>query len=133
MAKKAPYIRNSAGIWIDSKTGRFAKKSDYLPYLEKEIKQKAIKAEKQAAANKARSAAVKEYWRDVKQFQNMGYDLKTARKYVHDSPKYLAKRGKTGMQWSDFWKQAKAGKLNKEQIKAKKKGLEDEGVELISY
>lgn len=133
MAKKAPYIRNSAGIWIDSKTGRFAKKSDYLPYLEKEIKQKAIKAEKQTAANKARSEAIKEYWKDVKQLQNMGYDLKTARKYVHDSPKYLAKRGKTGMQWSDFWKQAKAGKLNKEQIKAKKKGLEDEGVELISY
>jgi hypothetical protein len=136
MSKKfVPYKRNSAGFWIDAKTGRFAKKSDYLPYLEKETAQKAARATKQKAANEARSKATSEYWKDVKQFQNMGYDVKTARKYVHNSPKYLAKRGKTGKQFSDFWKELKKAGLNnnKQAVKDKKKKLEDEGYELISY
>jgi len=137
MAKKAPYIRNSAGFWIDSKTGRFAKKTDYLPYLEKELRQKALKAEKQTAANKARSAATKEYWADVKSVKNLFgiTDTKEARKKLAQSPKYVEKRGKKGKQYTDFWKELKKAGLNKdkEAVKVQKRKLEDEGYELISF
>lgn len=55
MTPKLPIKQNSAGRWIYTATGRFAKKSDYLPYLERKLK-----------ANAARSASVKDYWDSVK-------------------------------------------------------------------
>lgn len=55
MTPKIPIKQNSAGRWIYTATGQFAKKADYLPYLERKLK-----------ANAARSAAVKDYWDSVK-------------------------------------------------------------------
>lgn len=114
--------QNSKGIWIDAKTGRFVSKAIYEPV-----------ARRKAEANAKRSASVKEYWNDVKKFEAMGYSRKDARKFVHQSPKYLAKRGKKGYQWSQFWKDAKAGKLSLKERKDKLERLEDDGFELISY
>lgn len=76
MAKKLPFKQNSAGRWINAKTGRFAKKAEYLPFLEKKL-----------AANTARSASMKEYWEDikaVKEIYNIS-DTSAARvKYLED-------------------------------------------------
>ncbi|MDD4570836.1 MAG: hypothetical protein PHE70_12055 [Tepidanaerobacteraceae bacterium] len=55
MASKIPFKVNSAGRWISTATGRFAKKADYLPYLEKKLK-----------ADAARAVGVKDYWDAVK-------------------------------------------------------------------
>jgi hypothetical protein len=134
MSKKAPFRRNSKGFWIDSKTGRFAKKSDYLPYLEKELRQKAIKTEKQAKANKARSEASKEYWKDVKNIKELfNLSTKEARDKLKQTPKYVEKRGKIPKQWADFWKEAKKGNMGKDERKAYKQRLEDDDFELISF
>jgi hypothetical protein len=114
--------QNSKGLWIDAKTGRFVSKAVYEPY-----------ARRKAEANAKRSASLKEYWNDVKKFENMGYSREEARKFVRQSPKYLAKRGKKAYQWSQFWKDAKAGKLTLKERKAELRRLEDEGYELVSY
>jgi hypothetical protein len=114
--------QNSKGQWIDAKTGRFVSKAVYEPY-----------ARRKAEANAKRSASLKEYWNDVKKFENMGYSREEARKFVRQSPKYLAKRGKKGYQWSQFWKDAKAGKLTPKERKDELRRLEDEGYELVSY
>ena len=114
--------KNSKGIWIDAKTGRFVSKAVYEPF-----------ARKKAEANAKRSASVKEYWNDVKKFEKMGYSRQDARKFVRQSPKYLAKRGKKGYQWSQFWKDAKAGKLSIKERKDALQRLEDDEFELISY
>ena len=137
MSRKAPYRLNSAGLWIDSKTGRFAKKSDYLPYLEKETAKATARAERQAAANIKRAAASKEYWADVKAVKNLFglKDTKEARKKLYQSPKYVEKRGKKAKQYADFWADLKKKGLNKdkEAVKVQKRKLEDEGFELISF
>lgn len=114
--------QNSKGQWIDAKTGRFVSRAIYEPV-----------ASRKAEANAKRSASVKEYWKDVKKFEAMGYSRQDARKFVRQSPKYLAKRGKKGFQWSQFWKDAKAGKLNKAERQDELRRLEDDGFELISY
>lgn len=113
---------NSKGQWIDAKTGRFVSKAVYEPV-----------AIRKAEANAKRSASVKEYWNDVKKFEAMGYSRQDARKFVHQSPKYLAKRGKKGYQWSQFWKDAKAGKMTKGEREAELRALDDDGYEMISY
>jgi len=120
MTKPKPYIQNKNGRWIERSTGKFAKKSDYLPYLERKVK-----------ADSSRSSAVKEYWADVKKFQEMGYDIKQARNFVHNSPKYVEKRGKKIYRWDKFWQELK-GKP-KAQVKRKIKELEDDDFELITY
>lgn len=123
MTKKLPFKQNSKGQWIDAKTGRFVSRAIYEPF-----------AIRKAEANAKRSASVKEYWKDVKTIQDLtGYDIKTARKYLLQSPKYLAKRGKKGYQWSQFWKDAKAGKLTHKERKDKLERLEEDGFEMISY
>lgn len=122
MTKKLPFMQNKAGKWINTKTGRFASKAEYEPF-----------AIRKAETNAKRSASLKEYWVDVKNFEKMGYSRQVARKFVHQSPKYLAKRGKKGHQWSQFWKDAKAGKLNKAERQDELRRLEDDGFELISY
>jgi hypothetical protein len=126
MTKKLPFKQNSAGKWINTKTGRFASKVEYQPY-----------AEKQAKANLARSASSKEYWNDVKSVKNLFgiTDTKEARKKLYSSPKYVEKRGKKARQFTDFWKELKKAGLNtnKEAVKQKKQKLEDEGFELISF
>lgn len=114
--------QNSKGIWIDAKTGRFVSKAIYEPVVRRK-----------AEANAKRSASLKEYWDDVKKFEKMGYSRQDARKFVRQSPKYLAKRGKKGYQWSQFWKDAKAGKLSIKDRKDAMRKLEDDGFELISY
>jgi hypothetical protein len=134
MSNKAPFKRNSAGFWIDSKTGRFAKKSDYLPYLEKETAKATARATKKEAANKARSAATKEYWKDVNKIKDLfGLSTKEARTKLYNTPKYVEKRGHIPKQWSDFWKETKKGNMSKAQRTAYKKRLEEEGEELISF
>ena len=124
MTKPNPYRRNKVGIWIDSKTGRFAKKEDYLPYLQKET-----------AKKEKLSKASKEYWKDVKQIKNLFgiTDTKEARKKLYNSPKYVAKRGKKAKQWSDFWKEANKQKMDKKQRQEYKNKLEEDDVELISF
>lgn len=124
MTKPNPYRRNKAGIWIDSKTGRFAKKEDYLPYLQREISKK-----------EKLSKASTEYWKDVKQIKNLFgiTDTKEARKKLYNSPKYVAKRGKKAKQWSDFWKEANKQKMDKKQRQDYKSKLEEDDVELISF
>ena len=123
MTKPLPILKNKAGKWIDRKTGKFVSKSVYAPY-----------AEKQEKANLARRASSKEYWQDVKKIQEItGYDLKQARKTVSTSPKWLAKRGKKPFQWSDFWKDVKKQKLDKQARSNYKNKLEDEDLELVSY
>jgi hypothetical protein len=113
--------QNSKGLWIDAKTGRFVSKAVYEPYVRRK-----------AEANARRSAAMKEYWNDVNKFRDMGYSLEEARRFVHQSPKYLSKRGKKPYHWSQFWKDAKAGKLTAEERKAEVRRLEDEGYEMVS-
>jgi hypothetical protein len=113
--------QNSKGQWIDAKTGRFVSKAVYEPYVRRK-----------AEANAKRSASMKEYWNDVKKFRDIGYSLEEARKFVRQSPKYLAKRGKKPYHWSQFWKDVKAGKLTAEERKAEVRRLEDEGFELVS-
>jgi len=123
MTKPQPFKQNKAGKWINTKTGRFASKAEYQPYAEKKIKTSIKKSE-----------ASKEYWKDVKTIQNLtGYDLKTARKYISQSPKYLAKRGKKPFQWSTFWKDVNKQKLDKKARADLKQKIEDEGFELVSY
>lgn len=123
MTKPLPIIKNKAGKWIDRKTGKFVSKAVYAPY-----------AEKQEKANLARSASSKEYWQDVKKIQEItGYDLEHARKTVSTSPKWLAKRGKKPFQWSQFWKDVKKQKLDKQARSNYKNKLEDEDLELVSY
>ncbi|MDD3708653.1 MAG: hypothetical protein PHR17_10405 [Aminobacterium sp.] len=76
MAKKLPFKQNSAGRWINAKTGRFAKKADYLPFLEKKL-----------AANAARSTSMKEYWQDiktVKEIYNISETSVARVKYLED-------------------------------------------------
>jgi len=123
MTKRLPYRRNSAGFWIDSKTGRFAKKSDYLPYLEREQKSKAAKSE-----------ASKAYWKDVKQIQQL-FNLNTqdARRKLYNTPKYIQKRGKTPKRFKDFWREAKAGNMNKKDRADYLKRLEEDDFELTTY
>jgi hypothetical protein len=113
--------QNSRGLWIDAKTGRFVSKAVYEPYLRRKVE-----------ANAKRSASMKEYWNDVKKFKDMGYSLEEARKFVRQSPKYLAKRGKKPYHWSQFWKDAKAGKLTAEERKAEVRRIEEDGYELVS-
>ena len=113
--------QNSKGQWIDAKTGRFVSKAVYESFVRRK-----------AEANAKRSASMKEYWNDVKKFKDMGYSLEEARKFVRQSPKYLAKRGKKPYRWSQFWKDAKAGKLSVEERKAEIRRLEDEGYEMVS-
>jgi Asp-tRNA(Asn)/Glu-tRNA(Gln) amidotransferase B subunit len=115
--------KNSKGQWIDAKTGRFVSKAIYESF-----------ARRKAEANAKRSATLKEYWKDVKNIKEL-YKLTTkeARAKLKQTPKYVEKRGKTPIQWADFWKEAKQGKLSKEQIKEKIRKIEDEGGELISY
>lgn len=114
--------QNSRGLWIDAKTGRFVSKAVYEPF-----------ARRKAEANAKRSASLKEYWKDVKTFENMGYSRQDARKFVRQSPKYLAKRGKKAYHWSQFWKDAKAGKLSLNERKDAIRKLEEDGFELVSY
>jgi len=122
MTKKLPFKQNSAGIWIDTNTGRFAKKSDYLPYLERKL-----------SVNKAKSVATKEYWNDVKSVKNLFgiTDTKEARKKLHDSPKYVTKRGKKFKQFSSFWDKMKG--QSKEKVKLEFTKLESEDYELVSF
>lgn len=123
MTKKLPYKQNKAGIWIDTKTGRFARKADYQPYAERKL-----------SASIKKSEGLKAYWKDVKAIQDLtGYDTKTARKYLSQSPKYLAKKGKKPFQWKDFWKDVNKQKLDKQARDNYKKQLEDEDFELVSY
>lgn len=114
--------QNSKGQWIDAKTGRFVSKAVYESY-----------ARRKAEANAKRSASMKEYWNDVKKFKDMGYSIEEARRFVRQSPKYLAKKGKKGYQWSQFWKDAKAGKLTPKERKDALQRLQDDDFELISY
>lgn len=112
--------QNSAGQWIDSKTGRFVSKKIYEPV---------VKARE--AANLKRSESLKEYWQAVKSFEKMGYTREKARYYVGKSPKYLEKRNKKAFLWNKYWEEQK-GK-SKEERKQAKKQLEAEGYELVSY
>ena len=114
--------QNSKGLWIDAKTGRFVSKAIYEPVVKRK-----------AEANAKRSETLKEYWNDVKKFEKMGYSRQDARKFVRQSPKYLAKRGKKGYQWSQFWKDAKAGKLSPQERKDALQRLEDDDFVMISY
>jgi hypothetical protein len=114
--------QNSKGQWIDAKTGRFVSKAVYEPFVRRKTE-----------ANARRSTSMKEYWNDVKKFKDMGYSLEEARRFVHQSPKYFAKRGKKAYQWSKFWKDAKEGKLTAEERKAEQRRIEEEGYEFVSY
>lgn len=124
MSKKLPaFRRNSAGFWIDSKTGRFARKVDYLPYIEKEKK-----------VSQKRSEAAKMYWKEVNQLKDLlGISTKDARTKLKNSPKYVRRRGKDPKQWREFWKESRKQNMDKEMRKAYKQRLEDEGVELTSW
>ena len=123
MTKKLPFRQNKAGKWINTKTGRFASKSEYEPY-----------AQKKFLASLKKSESLKAYWKDVKAFQDLtGNDIKAARKYLSQSAKYLAKRGKKPFQWDAFWKDVKERTLDRFARDKYKKQIEDEGYELVSY
>lgn len=123
MTKKLPFKQNKARKWINTKTGRFASKAEYEPYAQKKL-----------SASIKKSEGLKAYWKDVKAIQDLtGYDTKTARKYLSQSPKYLAKRGKKPFQWSSFWKDVNKQKLDKQARANYKKQIEDEDFELVSY
>lgn len=113
--------QNSVGKWIDTKTGRFVSKKIYEPV---------VKARE--AVNLKRSESLKEYWSDVKSIMKiLNKSQEEARKYLHDTPKYVEKRGGKAYHWAKFWQNEK-GK-SKEERKQAKKQLEAEGYELISY
>lgn len=123
MTKKLPFRQNKAGKWINTKTGRFASKSEYEPYAQKKL-----------LASLKKSEGLKAYWKDVKALQDStGNDIKTVRKYLSQSVKYLAKKGKKPFQWADFWKDVNEQKLNRQARDKYKKQIEDEDYELVSY
>ena len=123
MTKKLPFRQNKAGKWINTKTGRFASKSEYEPY-----------AQKKHLASLKKSESLKAYWKDVKALQeSTGNDIKTVRKYLSQSVKYLAKKGKKPFQWSDFWRDVNERKLDRQARDKYKKQIEDEDYELVSY
>lgn len=113
--------KNSAGKWINAKTGRFVSKAIYEP-VEKA----------RQAANLKRSEALKEYWKDVKSIMEiLGKSQKEAREYLHDTPKYVEKRGGKAYHWAKYWDEQKGKPLSER--KQAKKNLEDQGYELVSY
>lgn len=113
--------QNSAGQWINAKTGKFVSKKIYEPV---------VKARE--AANLKRSESLKEYWGDVKSIMKiLNKSQEEARKYLHDTPKYVEKRGGKAYHWAKFWINEK-GK-SREHVKQAKKQLEEEGYELVSY
>lgn len=115
--------KNANGRYIDSKTGRFVKKEIYQPIIEKK-----------QAANIKRSEKVKEYWKDVKKLQSLGYDLKASRRMLSKTPKYAKKsRAKS---WKDFWKLVNSQNLTKDERKKLLKNEytdEDGEIELMTY
>ncbi len=160
MASKIPFKVNSAGRWISTATGRFAKKADYLPYLEKKL-----------AANAARAAGVKDYWDAVKvvmkvnkitdvkegrsklieeidmlkQMYSIGKkftigskeqkkytirDDKHARKLLMTTEKYTDDSKKVSL--DELWKRFKAQKATSAQRKEVFSALEADACELIS-
>lgn len=123
MAKKLLFKQNRVGRWINTKTGRFASKVEYEPYAQKKL-----------LASLKKSESLKAYWKDVKALHDStGNDIKTVRKYLSQSVKYLAKRGKKPFQWSAFWKDVNEQKLNRQARDKYKIQLEDEDYELVSY
>lgn len=113
--------QNSAGQWINAKTGKFVSKKIYEPV---------VKARE--AANLKRSESLKGYWSDVKSIMKiLNKSQEEARKYLHDTPKYVEKRGGKAYHWAKFWINEK-GK-SREHVKQAKKQLEAEGYELVSY
>jgi hypothetical protein len=123
MVRKVPFKQNKAGRWINTSTGRFAKKEEYIQFAERKEK-----------ANISRSEKVKDYWVDVKKLQSLGYDLKTSRRMLSKTPKYAKKtRAKS---WGDFWKIVKDQNMTKDQRKAllENEYTDDDGeIELITY
>ena len=116
-------IKNKAGRYIDSVSKQFVKREVYEPILRKK-----------SEANLKRSESVKDYWKDVKKFQDLtGYDLKTARKMLKKSPKY-AKKDKL-ISWTDFWNKVREENLSKDQRKALVADYTDPDgeIELITY
>jgi ribosomal protein L7/L12 len=137
-------VQNSAGRWIDKQTGHFVKKETaqkHIQRLENLEKARTVKAQK-SVERKARKetisqnikAGIKEYWKDVKTIRELtGKTLKDAKKYVHDSKKYVEKRGHKAFQWKEFWKNVKKNKMDELDRKMYKMKLEEEGFELITY
>lgn len=130
-------VQNTKGRWIDKLTGKFVSKVAVKIYHSNILK--SAKAERKAVKAAKAVESTKAYWKDVKAYQdmfkNLGINVSTAeaRKKVHDSPKYVAKRGKKFLQYSDFWeKMQMKGKPQKE-ISAMHRKLEDEGYELVSF
>lgn len=161
MAPKIPFKVNSAGRWISTATGRFAKKSEYLPYLEKKL-----------TANAARAAGVKDYWDAVKVVMKInkitnvkegrskltkeigelkqiyaglkkfaGDDSKEQKKYTIRNDKHARKLLMTTKKYTtdskkaslnQVWKQLKEQKATREQRKQVFSALEADGYELIS-
>lgn len=160
MAPKIPFKVNSAGRWISVATGRFAKKADYLPYLQKKLK-----------ADAARATGVKDYWDAVKvvmkvnkitnvkegrsklteeidmfkQMYSIGKkfskgsaeekkytirDDKHARKLLMTTDKYTDDSKKVSL--NQLWKQFKAQKATPAQRKEVFSTLEADACELIS-
>jgi hypothetical protein len=116
-------IKNKAGRYIDSVSKQFVKREVYEPILRKK-----------SEANLKRSESVKDYWKDVKKFQDLtGYDLKTARKMLKKSPKY-AKKDKL-ISWTDFWNKVREENLSKDQRKDLISDYTDPDgeIELITY
>lgn len=161
MAPKIPFKVNSAGRWISTATGRFAKKADYLPYLEKKLK-----------ADAARAAGVKDYWDAVKVVMKVnkitnvkegrsklteeigelkqiyaglkkyaGGDPKEQKKYTIKNDKHARKLLMTTKKYTtdskkvsgyQVWEQLKKEKADKNRRKEVFSALEQDACELIS-